>query len=153
MRYYCCSVATRNSQLCTRKNHSCSRSVWQQHHPDLERPHTAVFTFSLGIEQNPTGMCSAACYCNRKKNRTDYSYRLPGTHVPTKKMKYALEWKINSNNPHVHMISYEYEYLGSARTPVTKSSMYERPHRILFWFIQRTTSMYQVRIIRVSMYA
>ena len=32
------------------------------HQPDLERPHSAVFTFSLGIEQNPTGMCCAACY-------------------------------------------------------------------------------------------
>ena len=29
------------------------------------------------------------------------------------------------------MISYEYEYFGSSRTPVTKSSMHKRPHRIL----------------------
>ena len=81
-RYYSI-VATRNSQLCARKNHSRSRSVWQQYHPDLERPHTAVFTFSLDIKQNPTGMCCAECYWNQKIFRTNY--RLPGTDVPTKK--------------------------------------------------------------------
>ena len=74
VRYYC-SVATRSSQFCTRKNHSCSRAVWQQYHPDLERLHTAVLTLSRGIVKNPTGMCCAACYWNRKKN----SYRLPTT--------------------------------------------------------------------------
>ena len=57
--------------------------------------------------------------------------------VPTKKIKYVCRWKIKSNNPHVHIhtISYEYECLGSARTPVTKSST--RDHTAsLFCFIQ-----------------
>ena len=39
------------------------------------------------------------------------------------------------------MISYEYEYFGSARTPVTKSS--RRDHTAsLFFLMQRTTSIY-----------
>ena len=46
------------------------------------------------------------------------------------------------------MISYEYEYFGSARTPVTKSSTkYKRPHRILV-LLHSTYDEY-VRIIRV----
>ena len=70
---------------------------------------------------------------NRKKivRTTDHQ-------VPTKKIKYVFQWKIKSNNPHVsyiHMISHEYEYFGSARTPVTKSST--RYHtESLFCFIQ-----------------
>ena len=39
------------------------------------------------------------------------------------------------------MISYEYEYFGSARTPVTKSSTRDYTAS-LFCFIQRTTSRY-----------
>ena len=44
--------------------------------------------------------------------------------VPTKKMKYFNEKSkvtVLTYIP-VHMVSYEYEYFGSARTPVTKSS-------------------------------
>ena len=59
-----------------------------------------------------------------------------GYQVPTEKMKNVFQQKIKSNNPHVHnMIPCEYEYFGSARTPVTKSST--RYHTVsLFCFIQ-----------------
>ena len=61
--------------------------------------------------------------------------------VPTKKMKYFNEKSKVTILTYIHMISYEYEYFGSARTPVTKSST--RDHTAsLFCFIQRTTSMY-----------
>ena len=68
-----------------------------------------------------------------KRNRADY--RLPGTDVPTKKMKYVFQWKIKVTIiTCIHMISYEYEYFGSARTSVTKSST--RDHiASLFCFI------------------
>ena len=50
------------------------------------------------------------------------------------------------------MISYEYEYFGSARTPATKSSTpeYKRPHRILV--LLNTTYDKYVRILRVRVY-
>ena len=46
------------------------------------------------------------------------------------------------------MISYEYEYLGSAQTPVTKSSMYKRPHRILV--LLHTRSTYPTQLAKIS---
>ena len=82
-----CSATKLKSQLYIRKNHSFSRSVQQQHHHDLERVHTAVITFWLGIEQNPTGMCYAACYWNRKKK----SYRLPTSRYRLKKRNISMK--------------------------------------------------------------
>ena len=47
------------------------------------------------------------------------------------------------------MISYEYEYFGSARTPVTKSSTrYKIPHRILVLF--HTRSKYPTQLAKMS---
>ena len=78
---------------------------------------------------NPTGKCFAACYWNRKKK----SYRLPTT-------KYRLKNEIFERSnvtilTYIHMISFEYEYFGSERTPETSSST--RHHTAsLFCFIQ-----------------
>ena len=61
--------------------------------------------------------------------------------VLTKKMKDFVEKSKVTILTYINMISYEYEYFGSARTPATKSST--RDHTAsLFCFIQRTTSVY-----------
>ena len=79
----------------------------------------------------------------QKKIVPGTDYRSPGTDLKNEKFK----WKIERNNPHVHTYDiyiYEYEYFGSARTPVTKSST--RDHTAsLFYFLQRTTSLYVSR--------
>ena len=61
--------------------------------------------------------------------------------VLTKKMKDFIEKSKVTILTYINMISYEYEYFGSARTPDTKSST--RDHTAsLFCVMQRTTSMY-----------
>ena len=76
-------------------------------------------------------MCCAAWYWNRNKKivpTSDYQ-------VPTKRRKYFNEKSKLTILMYIHMISYEYEYFGSARTPATKSST--RDHTAsLFCFIQ-----------------
>ena len=78
----------------------------------------------------------------KKKNipTTDYQ-------VPTKKMKYFNEKSRVTSLMYIHMISYEYEYFGSARTPVTKSST--RDHTAsLFCF--HTRSKYPTQLAKMS---
>ena len=78
----------------------------------------------------------------KKMNRTDY--RLPGTDVPTKKIKCVFQRKMNSNNPHVHIYDIihrcEYEYFGSARTSVTKSSTRDNTASLLCFIQDRSIS-------------
>ena len=79
-----------------------------------------------------------------KNNRTDYRN---DTHylVPTKKMKYFNQnSKVKNLTSYIHILSYEYEYFGSARTPVTKSSTRDHTASLL-----HTTYDEYVRIIRV----
>ena len=139
MRYYR-SVATRNSQLFTRKNHSCSRYVKQQHHPDLERPHTAFFfhVFALYRTKSDRNVLRRMLLKPKKNNRTEYSYRLPGTDLKNK----IFRCKIKSNNPHVHTYDIIWvRVLWISTHPLTKSST--RGHTAsLFCFTQRTTMMY-----------
>ena len=49
---------------------------------------------------------------------------------------------------YIHSISFEYEYVGSTRTPVTKSSTYKRPHRILV--LLYTRSKYPTQLAKMS---
>ena len=55
-----------------------------------------------------------------KKKKTTTEYQLP-----TKKMKYFNKKSKVTILTYIHMGSFEYEYFGSARTPVTKSSIYK----------------------------
>ena len=62
-------------------------------------------------------MCCATCHWNGQKKivpTTDYQ-------VPTKTMKYFNQKSKVKIITYIHLMSYEYECFGSARTPVTKS--------------------------------
>ena len=98
--------------------------------------HTRLFSRFRLVSNKIRPACVAPHVIETEK-KTHTDYRLPGTD----KENEIFQRKIKSNNPHVHMILYEYEYFESARTPVTKSST--RDHSAsLFCFIQRMTSMY-----------
>ena len=88
-------------------------------------PHAAVFKFSLGIEQiRPACIAPHGIETENKFVPTTRCRR------PCKIMKYVSQSKIKNVTilTYIRMISSEYEYFGSARTPVTKSSIYTREH-------------------------
>ena len=109
--------------------------------------HTRLFSRFRLVSKTIRPACVAPHVTETEKKIVP-TYRLPGTHVPMKKMKYVFQWKMKSNLlTYIHMISYEYEYFGSARTPVTKSST--RDHTAsLFCF--HTRSKYPTQLAKMS---
>ena len=99
VRYYC-SVATRNSQLCTRKNNLCSRCLTLTSPWPRKATH-GCFHVLVWYRIKSDRHVLRRMLLKPKKKCTDH--RLPGTDVPTTKMKYAFQGKIKSNNPHVHV--------------------------------------------------
>ena len=105
--------------------------------------HTRLFSRFRLVSNKIRPACVAPHVIETEKNI------VPTTHyqVTTEKMKYFNEKSKVTILTHTHMILYEYEYFGSALTPVTKSSIYKRPHRILA--LLHTTYDEYVRVIRV----
>ena len=100
--------------------------------------HTRLFSRFRVVSNKIRPACVAPHVIETEKKvvpTTDYQ-------VPTKKMNYFNDKSKETILTYIHMISYEYEYFGSARTPVTKSSTRDHTASSLFCFIQRTTSMY-----------
>ena len=67
----------------------------------------------------------------KKKSYRSTDYQVPTYRVTKWNTCFSEKSKVITILTYIHMISYEYEYFGSSRTPVTKSSMHKRPHRIL----------------------
>ena len=151
--HHYCSVATRILQLCTRKESFIfaicltAASPWPR-----KATHGCFHIAAWYRTKSDRHVFRRILLKPKKMNRTDY--RLPGTDVPTKKIKCVFQRKMNSNNPHVHIYDIihrcEYEYFGSARTPLTKSSTskYKRPHRVLV--VLHTRSTYPTQLAKMS---
>ena len=99
--------------------------------------HTRLFSRFRSVSNKIRPACVAPHVIKTEKKivpTTDYQ-------VPTKKTNYFHEKSKVTILTYIHMMSYEYEYFRSARTPISKSSTRDYSAS-LFFFIQRTTSMY-----------
>ena len=100
--HHYCSVATRILQLCTRKESFIfaicltAASPWPR-----KATHGCFHIAAWYRTKSDRHVFRRILLKPKKMNRTDY--RLPGTDVPTKKIKCVFQRKMNSNNPHVHI--------------------------------------------------
>ena len=107
----------------------------------ISKGHTRLFSRFRSVSSKIRPACVAPHVIETEKKivpTTDYQ-------VPTKKMEYFNEKSKVTILTYIHMISYEYEYFGSARTPATKRST--RDHTV-FVLLHKTYNKY-VRIKRV----
>ena len=102
--------------------------------------HTRLFSHFPLVSNKIRPVCVAPHVIETEKIKAwrlpTVRYRLKKWHISMKNQKQ----KSSRTYSGVHIISYQYEYFWSARTPVTKSNT--RDHTAsLFCFIQRTTSI------------